>query len=46
MIFFIKALVKQAHLIWIASIINIGLGFVIPGFDVFAKSISHVALEA
>tara|TARA_Y100000780_G_scaffold99524_1_gene90496 strand:+ start:2673 stop:3275 length:603 start_codon:yes stop_codon:yes gene_type:complete len=44
--FFVRALVKQAHLIWIASIINIGLGFVIPGFDVFAKSISHVALEA
>ncbi|MBO2675962.1 DUF998 domain-containing protein [Shewanella algae] len=43
--FFTKASVKQAHLIWIASIINIGLGFVIPGFDVFAKSISHVALE-
>ena len=44
--FFIRTLVKQAHLIWIASIINIGLGFVIPGFDVFSMRISHVALEA
>ncbi|GGD54734.1 DUF998 domain-containing protein [Lacimicrobium alkaliphilum] len=39
-------LIKQGHLVWIFSIINIGLGVVIPGFDFFAKSISHVALEA
>ena len=38
--------IYQGHLIWIASIVNIGIGFVIPGFDVLAKSISHVALEA
>lgn len=38
--------IKQAHIIWIASIVNIGLGFVIPDFNVLAKSISHVALEA
>ena len=38
--------IKQAHIIWIASIFNIGIGFIIPGFDVLAKSISHVALEA
>ncbi|XOV78236.1 MAG: DUF998 domain-containing protein [Aestuariibacter sp.] len=36
----------QGHLIWIVSIINIGIGLLIPGFDVFAKSISHVAMEA
>lgn len=41
-----QILVKQVHLVWIFSIINIGLGFVIPGFDVYAKSISHVALES
>ncbi|PWK51819.1 DUF998 domain-containing protein [Pleionea mediterranea] len=39
-------LIRQAHLIWIVSVINIGLGVFIPGFDFFAKSISHVALEA
>lgn len=39
-------LVKQAHLVWLASIINIGIGMIIPGFDFFSKSISHVALEA
>ena len=39
-------LVKQGHIIWVASIINIGLGVVIPGFDFFSKSISHVALES
>ena len=38
--------IKQAHVIWIASIVNIGIGFIIPDFDAFAKSISHVALEA
>lgn len=36
----------QGHLIWMVSIINIGIGFLIPNFDVLAKSISHVALEA
>ncbi|MCC2605978.1 DUF998 domain-containing protein [Planctobacterium marinum] len=39
-------LIKQAHLIWLVSIINIGIGVIIPGFDFLAKSISHVALEA
>ncbi|WP_394203822.1 DUF998 domain-containing protein [Marinagarivorans algicola] len=39
-------LIKQAHLVWIASIINIGLGIIIPDFDFFSKSISYVALEA
>lgn len=39
-------LLKQGHIIWLASIINIGIGIVIPGFDFVAKSISHVALEA
>jgi len=39
-------LLKQGHLIWIVSIINIGIGVIIPGFDFLAKSISHVALEA
>lgn len=39
-------LIKQAHIVWVASIVNIGLGIIIPGFDVFAKSISFVALEA
>lgn len=38
--------VYQAHAVWIVSIVNIGLGFFIPGFDVLGKSISHVALEA
>ncbi|MGO2127546.1 MAG: DUF998 domain-containing protein [Pseudoalteromonas prydzensis] len=39
-------LIKQAHIVWIASIVNIGLGVIIPDFDFFAKSISYVALEA
>lgn len=39
-------LIKQTHIVWIASIVNIGLGIVIPDFDFFAKSISYVALEA
>jgi len=39
-------LVKQAHIIWIASIVNIGIGVIIPDFDFVAKSISYVALEA
>ncbi len=37
---------KQAHIVWLASIINIGLGIVIPEFDFMSKSISHVALES
>jgi hypothetical protein len=41
-----KYLLVQGHLIWAVSIINIGIGFFIPGFDVLSKSISHVALEA
>lgn len=39
-------LIKQAHIVWIVSIVNIGLGVIIPDFNFFAKSISHVALEA
>lgn len=39
-------LLKQAHLIWIVSIVNIGIGIIIPGFDFVSKSISYVALEA
>ena len=39
-------LLKQAHLIWIVSIVNIGIGIFIPGFDFVSKSISYVALEA
>ena len=42
----IEAAISQAHAVWIVSIVNISLGFFIPGFDFFAKSISHVALEA
>ena len=41
-----KVLVKQAHLVWIASIYNIGIGFFISGFNPIAQSISEVALEA
>ncbi len=37
---------KQAHLIWMFSIINIGIGFIISGFNPIAQSISEVALEA
>ncbi len=39
-------LIKQAHIVWIASIVNIGLGIIIPDFDFISKSISYVALEA
>ena len=39
-------LINQAHIVWMASIINIGLGVIIPDFDFLSKSISHVALEA
>lgn len=42
----IKLSLKQAHLIWLVSIINIGIGFVITGFNPVAQSISEVALEA
>lgn len=42
----IQALLRQAHLIWLASIVNIGIGFFIPGFNPIAQSISEVALEA
>ncbi len=38
--------VRQAHLIWQISIINIGIGFIISGFNPIAQSISEVALEA
>ncbi len=37
---------KQAHLIWLFSIVNIGIGFIITGFNPLAQSISEVALEA
>ena len=39
-------LLKQSHLIWIVSIINIGLGLVIPDFNTTRQTISEVALEA
>ena len=39
-------MLKQAHIVWLVSIINIGIGMVIPDFDFMAKSISHVALES
>lgn len=39
-------LLKQGHLVWLFSIVNIGIGFVIPGFNVRARTISAVALEA
>lgn len=39
-------MIKQTHIVWIASIVNIGLGIIIPNFDYFSKSISYVALEA
>ncbi|WKE66985.1 DUF998 domain-containing protein [Gallaecimonas kandeliae] len=38
--------VKQAHLIWMLSLLNISLGWFIPGFDALRNSISAVALEA
>lgn len=38
--------IQQAHLIWIFTIVNISLGFLISGFNPFAQSISEVALEA
>jgi hypothetical protein len=38
--------VRQGHLIWLFSIVNIGIGFVISGFNPLAQSISEVALEA
>jgi len=38
--------VKQAHLIWLLSIVNIGIGFLITDFNPLAQSISAVALEA
>ena len=37
--------IQQAHLVWLFSIINICIGFLIGGFDPFAQSISEVALE-
>ncbi len=42
----VNVLLKQTHLIWLFSIINIGIGFVISGFNPIAQSISEVALEA
>jgi len=39
-------LVRQAHLIWIVSIVNVALGFFISGFNPFAQSISAVGLQA
>ena len=41
-----RLLLKQAHLIWVVSILNIGIGFAIPGFDPLTQVISEVALEA
>ena len=41
-----QVLLRQAHLVWLASIVNIGIGLVIPGFNPLAQSISEVALEA
>ncbi len=38
--------VRQGHLIWLFSIVNIGIGFVISGFNPLAQTISEVALEA
>ena len=37
---------RQAHLIWLFSIVNIGIGFIITGFNPLVQSISEVALEA
>lgn len=39
-------MLKQGHIVWLASIVNISIGVVIPGFDFMSKSISHVALES
>lgn len=42
----IYVLLKQTHLVWLVSIVNIGIGFFISGFNPLAQSISEVALEA
>jgi hypothetical protein len=39
-------LIRQGHLIWIVSILNVGLGFFVPGFNPYAQPISAVGLEA
>ncbi len=41
-----SVLLIQAHLVWIVSIYNIGIGFFIAGFNPIVQSISEVALEA
>lgn len=35
-----RLLLRLGHVIWLASIVNIGLGFFIPGFDPVAQTIS------
>ena len=42
----IRFSLRQAHLVWLVSIVNIGIGFFIPGFNAVANSISAVAREA
>jgi hypothetical protein len=42
----IRFSLRQAHVVWLVSIVNIGIGFFIPGFNAVANSISAVALEA
>lgn len=42
----IEVLLKRAHAIWIAAIINVGLGFFISGYDPVAQTMSEVAREA
>lgn len=41
-----EILLKQAHIIWIAAIINISLGFFIDGYDPISQTMSQVSMEA
>jgi hypothetical protein len=39
-------LLRQGHLVWLVSIVNIALGFFIPGFHPLIQTISEVGHEA
>jgi hypothetical protein len=41
-----RLLLRQGHVVWLVSIINISLGFFIAGFNPIAQSISEVGREA
>lgn len=39
-------LIQQAHIVWVATLVNVSIGFFISDFNAFTQSISAVGLES